>query len=95
MKPIGFNPLNAESNPIRHLLALVRARHIVHVSRVRVVRSKKITSGKSVCLSTAALLTAGGYIKERTLHTYTVNKDKFEKIVPCLTLRVRSNPLIF
>ena len=31
-----FNPLNAESNPIRHLLALVRARHTVHVSRVRV-----------------------------------------------------------
>ena len=31
-----FNPLNAELNPIRYLLALVRARHIVHVSRIRV-----------------------------------------------------------
>ena len=31
-----FNPLNVELNPIRHLLALVGARHIVHVSRVRV-----------------------------------------------------------
>ena len=31
-----FNPLNAELNPIRRLLALVGARHIVHVSRVRV-----------------------------------------------------------
>ena len=31
-----FNPLNAELNLIRHLLALVGARHIVHVSRVRV-----------------------------------------------------------
>ena len=30
------NPLNAELNPIRHLLALVGDRHIVHVSRVRV-----------------------------------------------------------
>ena len=30
-----INPLNAELNPIRHLLALVGARHIVHVSRVR------------------------------------------------------------
>ena len=29
-----LNPLNAELNPIRHLLALVGARHIVHVSRV-------------------------------------------------------------
>ena len=33
-----FNPLNAELNPIRHLLALVGARHIVHVSRIRVQR---------------------------------------------------------
>ena len=31
-----FNPLNAELNPICHLLALVGAHHIVHVSRVRV-----------------------------------------------------------
>jgi hypothetical protein len=31
-----INLLNAELNPIRHLLALVGARHIVHVSRVRV-----------------------------------------------------------
>ena len=31
-----FNPLNAELNPIRHLLALVGVRHIVHVSRIRV-----------------------------------------------------------
>ena len=30
------NPLNAELNPVRHLLALVGARHIVHVSRIRV-----------------------------------------------------------
>jgi hypothetical protein len=31
-----INPLNAELNPIRHFPALVGARHIVHVSRVRV-----------------------------------------------------------
>ena len=31
-----LNPLNAELNPIRHLLALVGARHIVHVNRIRV-----------------------------------------------------------
>jgi hypothetical protein len=31
-----LTPLNTELNPIRHLLALVGARHIVHVSRVRV-----------------------------------------------------------
>ena len=31
-----ISPLNAELNPIRHLLALVGAHHIVHVSWVRV-----------------------------------------------------------
>jgi len=31
-----FNPLNAELNPICHLLALLRAHHILHVSRIRV-----------------------------------------------------------
>ena len=35
-KRFGFNPLNAELNLIRHLLALVGARHIVRVSRLRV-----------------------------------------------------------
>jgi hypothetical protein len=31
-----FNRLNAELNPIFHLLALLGAHHILHVSRVRV-----------------------------------------------------------
>jgi len=31
-----FNPLNAQLNPICHLLALLGAHHILHVSRIRV-----------------------------------------------------------
>jgi len=31
-----FNPLNAELNPTCQLLALLRAHHILHVSRIRV-----------------------------------------------------------
>ena len=31
-----FNPLNVESNLICHLLALLGARHILHVGRIRV-----------------------------------------------------------
>jgi hypothetical protein len=31
-----FNPLKAELNPICHLLALLGAHHIFHVSRIRV-----------------------------------------------------------
>jgi hypothetical protein len=33
---IILNPLNAELNPICHLLALLEAHHILHVSRIRV-----------------------------------------------------------
>ena len=33
---VYINPLNAELNPICHLLVLVGAHHILHVSRVRV-----------------------------------------------------------
>jgi hypothetical protein len=32
----SFSPLNAELNTICHLLALLRAHHILHVSRIRV-----------------------------------------------------------
>jgi transposase len=31
-----FNPLNAELNPICHLLALLGAHHILYISRIRV-----------------------------------------------------------
>jgi hypothetical protein len=37
--PIGsrpINPLNAELNPICHLMALLGAHHIFHVSKIRV-----------------------------------------------------------
>ena len=37
----GINPLNTELNPICHLLALLEARHILHVSRIRVKISKE------------------------------------------------------
>jgi len=33
---VNFNTLNAELNPICHLLALLGAHHILHVSRIRV-----------------------------------------------------------
>ena len=34
--PIRLNPLKAELNPIRHLLALLGAHHILNISRIRV-----------------------------------------------------------
>ena len=43
-----FNPLSKELNPICHLLALLEAHHILHVSRIRVTSeySNCITSSK-------------------------------------------------
>ena len=36
--PVVLTPLNVELNPICHLLALLGAHHILHVSRIRVNR---------------------------------------------------------
>jgi hypothetical protein len=41
-----INPLKAELNPIRHLLALVGGHHFVHVSRIRVKTLKLPYHGK-------------------------------------------------
>jgi len=34
--PVDFTPLNAELNPICHLLALLGAHPVLHVSRIKV-----------------------------------------------------------
>ena len=36
-----FNPLNTKLNPICHLLTLLEAHHILHISRIRVKSSSK------------------------------------------------------
>jgi len=51
-----FNPLNAELNPICHLLSLLGAHHILHVSRIRVNTPTKYTHNKRYAL-TLILLT--------------------------------------
>ena len=47
----GWNPLNAELNPIRHFLALLGAHHILHVSRMRVNMSIFLTSVQKIHVS--------------------------------------------
>jgi hypothetical protein len=37
-----INPLNAELNPICHLLALLGAHHILYVSRIRVKQNQTL-----------------------------------------------------
>ena len=43
-----INPLNGELNPICHLLALIGAHHILHVSRIRV--NDERMSWVAICL---------------------------------------------
>jgi hypothetical protein len=49
-----LNPLNAELNPICHVLALLELHHILHVSRIRVK---------------VLLYTLCAHITKRSLHT--------------------------
>jgi hypothetical protein len=44
-----FNSLNAKLNPICHLLALLGAHHILHVSRIRVKEAFPLTDVATVC----------------------------------------------
>jgi len=50
--PSPINPLNAELNPICHLLASLGAHHILHVSRVRVNNSKPAHREKYIEMDT-------------------------------------------
>jgi len=55
----AINPLNAELNPICHLLVLLGAHHILHISRIRV---KKLKNNKALGADgiTAELFKQGG-----------------------------------
>jgi hypothetical protein len=41
---LQINPLNAELNPIRQLLALLGAHHILHVSGLRVKKQHSLSN---------------------------------------------------
>jgi len=51
-----INPLNAELNPFCHLLALLGAHHIFHVSRIRV--KSRLKSGNACCHSVQNILSS-------------------------------------
>jgi len=48
-----FNTLSAELNPICYLMALLRAHHIIHVSRVKVNAYSRLTVQKNILQTTA------------------------------------------
>jgi hypothetical protein len=58
-----INPLNAELNPICHLLALLGVHHFLHFSRIRVKTESQLTLLHSCALRERS---SGGILKFRT-----------------------------
>jgi len=54
-----FNPLNAQLNPVCHLLALLGAHHILHVSRIG-IKAKKFNAS-CVCFCFINIRTISHY----------------------------------
>jgi len=50
---VAFNPLNAELNPICHLLSLLGAHHILHIGRIRVngPKTSLVNLIRSLCIA--------------------------------------------
>jgi hypothetical protein len=83
-----FNPLNAELNPISHLLALLEAHHILHVSRIRVNTNlssncwAKGTSLILIQLSASKLPSAAHdiWLSSHKETTFTFPKNSFDPV---------------
>ena len=62
-----INPLNAKLNPICHLLALLGAHHILHVSRVRVNETKVMFNDREKLLCSNNLILK---IKKKSIKSF-------------------------
>jgi hypothetical protein len=56
VRVLFLNPLNAELNPICHLLALLGAHHILHVGRIRVNLMLGLAAAAAVTTTTITAL---------------------------------------
>ena len=65
-----FNPLNAELNPICHLLALLRAHHIFHVCGLRVNFVLKCAFYMHFALDTASFKYILAHFSKTKSHIY-------------------------
>ena len=65
-----FDPLNAELNPICHLLALLGAHHILHISRIRVKLTDRVWHPYRPTLLSAAPYTQPTYVEQLHIYIY-------------------------
>jgi len=86
----AFNPLNAELNPIFHLLALLGAHHILHVSSIRVkglIKYKSYSNKKpSLHSRTSNLLFYVTTLCTTSLTPFSYFKASVGKKIPFLSL---------
>jgi len=82
-----FNPLNAELSPICHLLALLGAHHILHVSRIRVNITFPSMSGYSN-LSSLNVLWSKCFMQSQTFYmsvtcsAHLIFLDLYTAVIP-------------
>jgi hypothetical protein len=79
MHPVCVNPLNSQFDPICHLLALLGAHHILHVSRIRIKQQPDWGSGRHVEVSLSHTPLGRTPLDERSARRrgrYLHNKDK-------------------
>jgi hypothetical protein len=91
----NFNPLNAELSPICHLLALLGAHHILHVSRIRVKLHNPLYQGPSTdyFLGNIYLVDTPAYCFFN-MHFYTFPKSNYKKRLlasSCPSVRSQGN----
>jgi hypothetical protein len=89
-RTIPFNPLNAELNPIFHLLALLEAHPIFHISRIRIkssgtsVQSTTGSRGVRISGSNAGYTMFRGSVKSTG---YTLHSPVSPSLsLPCVTV---------
>jgi hypothetical protein len=62
-----INPSNAELNPIFHLLALLEAHHILHISSLRVNTAPGIVTLAVRCTGSLATCAPNGHLQKVTI----------------------------
>jgi hypothetical protein len=87
----NLNPLNAELNPIRHLLALVGARHIVHVSRIRVKILSIWKGGKQTVMKEINAASRNRMVTVANLENYFRDISKYYLPAPTWELKKKTN----
>jgi hypothetical protein len=89
----NINPLKAELNPICHLLVLLGAHHILHVSKIRVNKNAVVTYRNFKVMANATL-TAQNKEEETAEETTNINCNLYylanSPTKQCLHIRNRT-----